>query len=488
MDEIRVRFAPSPTGALHIGGARTALLNWLFARSQGGKFILRIEDTDQARSTTHSESGIIEGLRWLNLDWDEGPDIGGPYGPYRQSERLPLYKKYLDYLVNTGKAYYCFCSTEEIEAQRKQADQKKIPYRYNRRCCALSKEEIETNLFQHKPYVIRLKAPDSGETRVHDLVRGDISFQNELLDDFILMKSDGLPTYQFAVVVDDALMKISHVIRAEEHLANTPKQLLLYEALGFTPPIFAHVSMILSPDRSKLSKRHGATSVQEFAQNGYLPQALLNYLVLLGWSPGNGADILTLQEMIDQFDLSNLSKSAAVYDIEKINWLNAHYIAEESPETLLKLLRHLPRQIPENCFDAQVLPILKLLQSRLKKLTDFANQSFYFFHEVTDYEGKGIQKYFAQPDALENLAAVLEVVRATLPFDEEHLEKNLREEANRRSIKAAALIHPTRLALTGRTNSPGIFEVMCLLGSDICQRRIQSALNFIRRFDAKEFK
>ncbi len=311
MSEIRVRFAPSPTGALHIGGARTALFNWLFAKKNGGQFVLRIEDTDSARSTEHSAAGIVEGLRWLGLDWDEGPDVGGPYGPYRQSDRFDLYRSFLQKLLDEGKAYYCFCTAEEIDAQRQAADAQKIPYRYNRHCCSLSAGEVQARLDAGTPCVVRLKVPEAGETVVHDLVRGDVVFQNALLDDFILMKSDGTPTYQFAVVVDDALMKITHVIRAEEHLANTPKQLLLYAALGLTPPQFAHVSMILSPDRSKLSKRHGATSVQEFAGSGYLPQALLNYLVLLGWSPGTDLDVLSREEMIAQFDLKRMSKSAA---------------------------------------------------------------------------------------------------------------------------------------------------------------------------------
>ena len=481
MGEVRVRFAPSPTGALHIGGARTALFNWLFARKQGGKFVLRIEDTDQLRSTEHSEEGIIEGLRWLGLDWDEGPDGKGNLGPYRQSERLPLYQKYLTQLLEEDKAYYCFCSAEEIEAQRQEANQKKVSYRYNRHCCHLSPEEVQANLTAGKPHVVRLKVPETGETRVYDLVRGDVAFQNALLDDFIIMKSDGTPTYQFAVVIDDTLMKISHVIRAEEHLANTPKQLLLYNALGFTPPAFAHISMILSPDRSKLSKRHGATSVQEFAQAGYLPQALLNYLVLLGWSPGADLDLLSRQEMLAQFDLSKMSKSAAVYDIEKINWLNAHYIAEENPETLLQWLRELPQQIPAGFSDAQVLPVLKLLQSRLKKLTDFAEQSAYFFHEVTAFEEKGVQKHFCKPDAAEHLEAVLRIIEETVPFEEGLLEQNLRAEADKLSVKAAALIHPTRLALTGRTNSPGIFEVMTVLGKETCEKRIRQAMDFIHQ-------
>ena len=480
MTNIRVRFAPSPTGALHIGGARTALFNWLFARSQGGKFILRIEDTDQARSTEHSESGIIEGLRWLGLDWDEGPGIGGPYGPYRQSERFPLYKKYLKQLLDEGKAYYCFCSSEEIETQRKKAADQRIPYRYNRRCCSLSQEEIKKNLDEGRPYVIRLKVPEEGITPIHDLVRGDVAFQNSLLDDFILVKSDGTPTYQFAVVIDDSQMKITHVIRAEEHLANTPKQILLYQALGLTPPTFAHVSMILSPDRSKLSKRHGATSVQEFAQAGYLPQALLNYLVLLGWSPGTDLNFLNKQEMIQQFDLKKMSKSAAVYDMDKINWLNAHYIAEESPENLLHILQQIPGQCPQGISKERVLEVLKLLQSRLKKVTDFSAQSSYFFHEVTSFDEKGVKKHFSKPEAVDYLTAVLKVIETAIPFQENLLEDRLRAQAEELHIKAAALIHPARLALTGSTNSPGIFEVMCLLGADCCKKRISYAIQFIQ--------
>jgi glutamyl-tRNA synthetase len=312
LEDIRVRFAPSPTGTLHIGGARTALFNWLYARSLGGKLILRLEDTDTTRSTEDSARGIIEGLEWLGIDWDEGPSKGGSFGPYRQSERLPLYKQYIQQLLDEGKAYYCFCSPEELKVQREKAEKEKANYKYEGTCKSLTSAQIKELFDQGKQPVVRLKVPKTGITVVHDLIRGDVEFDNSLLDDFIIAKSDCWPTYNFAVVIDDYSMKISHVIRAEEHLSNTPKQLLIYDALNINVPQFAHVSMILAPDRSKLSKRHGATSVQEFRDQGYLPQALINYLVLLGWSPGNDVDIMSIPEKIAGFNLNNVSKTSYI--------------------------------------------------------------------------------------------------------------------------------------------------------------------------------
>jgi len=338
LQQVRVRFAPSPTGSLHIGGARTALFNWLFARKHDGVFVLRLEDTDLLRSSEESSAGIIDGLQWLGLNWDEGPETGGSYGPYRQSERLPVYRKYLEQLVADGQAYYCFCSNEELQQEKEAARNGKRDYKYSGRCRELTSEEVQQRLSQGLKPVIRIKAPDNGTCVVHDLIRGDVEFNYVLMDDFIIAKSDGWPTYNFAVVVDDASMDITHVIRAEEHLSNTPKQLLIYESLGLTPPLFAHVSMILAPDRSKLSKRHGATSVQEFREQGYLPEALVNYLALLGWSSGDDRDFWSLDELVAEFDLENISRSPAVYDIEKLTWMNGNYLGKADSERLLSLV------------------------------------------------------------------------------------------------------------------------------------------------------
>jgi glutamyl-tRNA synthetase len=480
LHNIRVRFAPSPTGALHIGGARTALFNWLFARSQGGSFILRLEDTDLNRSTLEAASGIIDGLKWLGLDWDEGPDVGGSLGPYRQSERLPIYQKYISQLLTSGKAYYCFCTPEELNKERNQATQQKHNYRHHCPYRQMADEQIQVLLESNKAPVVRMKMPESGSTVIQDLVRGEVIFENELLDDIIIQKSDGWPTYNFAVVVDDHTMQISHVIRAEEHLSNTPKQKHIYEALGWTLPQFAHVSMILAPDRSKLSKRHGATSVQEFRELGYLPDALINYLALLGWSAGEEADLLTINELLEQFRLENVSRSAAVYDLDKLTWMNGNYIVQSPAERILELLY--PQALSRGWWtqpdDQYALRVLKLIQPRLKTVNQFFEQADYFFNEVNSYDEKGVDKYWRQDRAEEILANVADIIECTA-FDADSLESVFRKRAEQIGVKAGSLIHPTRLALTGRTSSPGLFEVMEVLGQGICRQRIHSAQQFV---------
>lgn len=481
MEDIRVRFAPSPTGSLHIGGARTALFNWLFARHHGGKMVLRLEDTDMKRSTQSSADGIIDGLRWLGLDWDEGPDIGGPYGPYRQSERQQIYQKYIQQLLREDKAYYCFCPEERIEALREKARQKKTDYRYDGHCRQLSLSQAEQRIQAGQKPVVRLKIPCEGDTVVQDLIRGQVHFSNRLLDDFIIQKSDGNPTYNFAVVVDDYCMHISHVIRAEEHLSNTPKQLLIYQALGWEPPQFAHVSMILAPDRSKLSKRHGATSVQEFRQDGYLPQALVNYLALLGWSPGEDITLMSVPEMIATFDLDHVSKAAAIYDIEKLTWMNGHYISESPPDDISQLLQAGAKKRGWLTADNHdyFMNVVKLLQPRIKTLNEFYEAAVYFFEEFEEYDSKGLKKHFFKPESIERLTAVAEIVKDIEPYDQQNLETALRQQAQEMGIKAGDLIHPTRLAISGRSSTPGIFELMELLGRDLCLQRINKAISYI---------
>lgn len=480
MGNISVRFAPSPTGTLHIGGARTALFNWLFARSQQGKFILRLEDTDMERSTEESAEGIIEGLKWLGLDWDEGPDIGGSFGPYRQRERLPIYQQYLQKLLESGKAYYCFCTAEELRLQREEAQLRKENYAYAGTCRNLGPDEIAERLAQGDKPTIRFRTPSEGKTLVHDLVRGEVEFQNDLLDDFIIAKSDGWPTYNFAVVVDDYTMQISHVIRAEEHLSNTPKQLLLYQALALTPPQFAHVSMILAPDRSKLSKRHGATSVQEFRDQGYLPQTLVNYLALLGWSPGEDLDIMPISEMIDRFSLDHVSKSAAIYDIEKLSWMNGHYLTELDTKTIICMIETelASRGWPTAAKQDYLSKTIELVRSRVKTLPEFIPAIEYFFTDPKFYDEKGMEKYFLKDGAAEKLQMVVSLMN-TSPFQAAQIEAAIRSQAEEKGIKAADLIHPTRLALSGRTNTPGLFEIMELLGAEVCQERLIAAINFI---------
>lgn len=325
--EVRVRFAPSPTGYLHIGGARTALFNWLFARSQGGKLVLRIEDTDQDRLKEDSVSQIITSLKWLGLSWDEGPEVGGPVGPYFQSERFDIYRKYCQQLIDEGKAYYCFCSAEDLAEQREKQRALKQPFHYARTCRDIPPEEAKKRVENGESYSVRIKVPLEGTIGFHDMIHGDIQFDVNQYDDFVIMKSSGIPTYNFAVVVDDHLMGMTHVLRAEEHVSNTPKQLFIYQALGWEAPQFGHMPMILAPDRSKLSKRHGATSVEEFRSQGYLPEAIINYLTLLGWAPGNDEEIFSLEDTVKVFDFSKMSQKAAVYDVKKLTWMNGQYLS-----------------------------------------------------------------------------------------------------------------------------------------------------------------
>lgn len=480
MDSIRVRFAPSPTGTLHIGGARTALFNWLFARKYKGKMVLRIEDSDIRRSREDSALGIIDGLRWLGLDWDEGPEAGGDYGPYRQSERLPIYSGYLRQLLEQDQAYYCFCTAEQLAAEKEAARQSKKDYKYGGHCRHISKSEAQERIRSGERAVVRFKAPAHGSVVVNDLIRGEVGFDNRLLDDFILAKSDGGPTYNFAVVVDDHCMAISHVIRAEEHLSNTPKQILLYKALGWGLPQFAHVSMILAPDRSKLSKRHGATSVQEFRDDGYLPEALINYLALLGWSSKEDRDFWSREELLDRFSLDGISRSPAIYDIEKLSWMNGNYLAQADSERIAALLYEDAQRKSSPISTDQLLPVIELLKPRVKTVPAILEEGAYFFEPITGYDEKGCQKYFRQEDSLRLLQECLSLCQESDFESAEKLEQELRQRAADLKLKAAKLIHPIRLAISGRTATPGLFEVMMILGKSECIQRISSAILYAK--------
>jgi glutamyl-tRNA synthetase len=481
--DIRVRFAPSPTGSLHIGGARTALFNWLFARQNQGRLILRLEDTDAGRSTEDSARGIIEGLKWLGLDWDEGPEVGGEYGPYWQSQRLTTYNIYLKKLLESGQAYYCFCSADDLVKEKEEAQRQKITYKYSGRCRSLSPGAVEARLAAGEKPVIRISGPSDGITAVEDLVRGRVEFANSLFDDFIIAKSDGWPTYNFAVVVDDYTMKISHVIRAEEHLSNTPKQMFIYQALGWQAPSFAHVSMILSPDRSKLSKRHGATSVQEFRDQGYLPETLTNYLALLGWSTGQDRDFWNLSDMIKEFSLNDISRSPAVYDVEKLTWMNGHYIAECPTQRLCDILirEAEAKGWPVGSNPEYFYKVIELVKTRARTTLEILSLIEYFYEEPINYDEKGLNKYFLKDNAPLLLQTAEELVNELNIFSVQALEDALRAKASLMGIKAGVLIHPIRLAVSGRTNTPGLFEIMAILGREVCLRRIRSALAFLKR-------
>lgn len=487
MSDIRVRFAPSPTGYLHIGGARTALFNWLFARKNEGKLVLRIEDTDQARLKEDSVSQIITSLKWLGLDWDEGPEVGGDCGPYYQSERLDIYNKYVQQLLDEGKAYYCFCTPEDLEAQREIQRKNKQPFRYARTCRDLSKEEVERRIAAGEPHSIRIKIPTEGHLIVPDIIHGDVDFDLTQFDDFVIVKSNGIPTYNFAVVVDDHLMGMTHVLRAEEHLSNTPKQILIYQALGFEAPKFGHMSMILAPDRSKLSKRHGATSVEEFRDQGYLPEAIINYLTLLGWSPEDEQEIISMQETVDQFDMAKMSRKAAVYDTKKLTWINGQYLNSLPLERIVEECRPFFVKnglMEDSWFEnadnmAYFTKLVEVVRVRVKTLQEVVDASTYFFQPVAEYDEKGLRKHF-KPEGLELLQHCHDRIAAepAEKFNLTDLETLYNDLAAEHGVGLGKAIHPTRLALTGRTVSPGLFDVMVLLGRDECLKRMEKALEF----------
>lgn len=485
MSEVRVRFAPSPTGYLHIGGARTALFNWLFARKMGGKLILRIEDTDTERLKEDSVSQILTSLKWLGLNWDEGPEAGGECGPYYQSERRELYSKYAQQLLDEGKAYYCFCTPADLEAEREKQRAAKQPFRYARTCRDLDPEVAKARAAAGEPYSVRIKIPTEGSITVHDLIHGDVTFNMDQFDDFVIVKSNGMPTYNFAVVVDDHLMGMTHVLRAEEHLSNTPKQLLIYEALGFEPPKFGHMPMILAPDRSKLSKRHGATSVEEFRAQGYLPEAIINYLTLLGWGPGDEREIFTLEETVKLFELEQMSKKAAVYDTKKLTWMNGQYLSELPLEKILPEAETFfikdglvtKEWLAEN--KEYFAKLVDTVRVRVKTLQEVADASAYFFKDVEAYDEKGVAKHF-KPEAAELLEKCIAALEADEVFNLTSTEAIYNKIAADNGLALGKVIHPTRLALTGRTVSPGMFDVMVLLGKEKTLARMRKAVEYIK--------
>ncbi|MDR2005846.1 MAG: glutamate--tRNA ligase [Acidaminococcales bacterium] len=484
MEEVRVRFAPSPTGYLHIGGARTALFNWLFARKCGGHFILRIEDTDMERLKEDSAGQILSSLKWLGLDWDEGPDREGAFGPYWQSQRRDVYQKNVDWLVENKKAYPCFCTAAELEAERTSQKAAGKPFRYSGACRRLSGEAVREKLTAGFKPAIRLALPAEGEVTVNDLIHGPVVFRLDQLDDFIIFKSNGMPTYNFACAVDDHAMKISHVLRAEEHLSNTPKQILLYNALGVKPPVFAHMPMILAPDRSKLSKRHGATSVEEFRGQGYLPEAIVNYLALLGWSPGSGQEYFTPDEAINQFELDKMSKKAAVYDVKKLTWMNGQYLSALPAERVLAEAMPFLRAaagLEDKHFGGEeyLLKLVDIVRVRVKTLTELSGAARCFFCALDGYDQKGAEKYFS-PQAAGHLELCGAAVEKAERFDVAALEDIYNSLAVQAGVKLAELIHPSRLALTGRTVSPGLFDVMVLLGRELTAKRLKAAACYIR--------
>jgi glutamyl-tRNA synthetase len=484
MQAPRVRFAPSPTGYLHVGGARTALFNWLFARRLGGVFVLRIEDTDAERSSQDMVEGILDGLRWLGLDWDEGPQIGGPHGPYFQSERIDRHRVMANTLVAQGHAYYCYCTTEELKARRDAAEQAGSAWRYDRACLSLTADEVAARERDRRPRAIRFRVPE-GPTRFDDLVHGPIEFDGANIEDFVILRSDGQPTYQLSVVSDDVEMAITHVVRGDDHISNTPKQILLYRAVGADVPRFAHVPLILGPDKKRLSKRHGATSVTEYARQGYLPEAMVNFLSLLGWSPGGDRELFTRDELVAAFALEGISGGNAVFNPEKLDWFNQQHIMRLAPDELGRRLKPLLegaglwRDDYLTDRHAWFFAVLELLKPRAKRLDEVAAQGRFFFSDTLEFDRDAVEKHLRAPAMDGHLAALDAALGAIETFDPASIEATLRATAEARSVKAASLIHAVRVAVTGKAVSPGLFDVLALLGRDRVHARLRAAVELL---------
>jgi len=467
---IRTRFAPSPTGHLHIGSARTALFNWLFSRHHGGVFVLRIEDTDRARSTEESTRAILDAMEWLGLDWDEGP--------LYQSQRTDIYREHIELLIDRGKAYRCYCEPDELEAKRKDAQKRGEKPKYDGTCREL------TAVHTDKPFAIRFRAPQSGQTEVHDLIKGKVVFNNAELDDLIICRRDGTPTYNFVVVVDDVTMKISHLIRGDDHLNNTPRQILLYQALNYPLPQFAHMSLTLGKDRARLSKRHGATAVMSYKEMGYLPQALINFIVRLGWSYGD-EEIFSVDELIEKFTLENVGKAAGVFNPDKLDWLNSHYIKQETnqklTEQLLPFLEKRNIRVDDKDYLVRVIGGLK---ERAKTLDEMAEKASFYFYDTIDYEPKAAKK-FLTPEMAPVFMDVIAGLEKAGEVDENAVQTIFNQIADTYTLSLGQLAQPHRVALTGGTASPGIYEVIANLGKERVLKRLRDAVAFINKASGK---
>jgi glutamyl-tRNA synthetase len=486
---VRVRFAPSPTGYLHVGGARTALFNWLYARRTGGVFVLRIEDTDVERSSGEMVEGILDGLRWLGLEWDEGPRIGGPHEPYFQSGRLDRYRAMADALVTSGAAYYCYCTPEELKAKRDAAERAGEAWRYDRTCSALAAGEVAARERDRLPRAIRFRVP-AAKTSFDDLVHGPIAFDGAHIEDFVILRSDGHPTYHLSVVSDDVDMQITHVVRGDDHISNTPKQILLYEAVGAPVPRFAHVPLSLGPDKTRLSKRHGATSVMEYARQGHLPEAMLNFLALLGWSPGDDRELFTRDELIAAFALEGISGGNAVFNPEKLDWFGLQHLMRLAPDELAVRLRPVMKEAGLWSDDyltarhAWFFSVLELLKPRARRLDDFVTQGRFFFSDIAEYDRAALDKHLRADGMRGHLVALDAAFAELATFDPASTEAALRTVADSRGVKAASLIHAMRVTVTGKAVSPGLFETLALVGRERVRARIAAALQLLSGRDS----
>lgn len=476
---VRVRFAPSPTGYLHVGGARTALFNFFFARRHGGAFVLRIEDTDQDRNLDEALPGILEGLRWLGLHWDEGPVVGGPYGPYFQSQRLSLHAEAAKRLLAAGRAYRCFCNPEDLKRRREELLAQGSPPKYDRTCLKLPRDRAEARAANGDPHAIRFEMPD-GESTWVDSVRGSVTFQNSTLDDFVILRADRHPTYNFAAVVDDSAMKITHVLRGDDHISNTPRQLQLYAALGGAPPLFSHLPMIWGPDGTRLSKRHGADSVTAFRDEGILPEAMVNFLALLGWAYDGEREIFTMEELTRHFSLERVSKNPAIFNYEKLDWMNGEYFrALPLARRAEMVAEHLRKAggLPEPAIAdrAYLERAVAAVGDRMKRPQQFLEYTGYLFVERVEPEPEPWAELLAKPHAAARLRKLAAALKEVEPFEHDPIEKTTRGLAASEGVKAGDVIMPARIALTGKKVSPGIFDVILLLGRQRTVQRLRDA-------------
>jgi glutamyl-tRNA synthetase len=476
--KVRVRFAPSPTGFLHVGGLRTALYNYLFARKYEGVLVLRIEDTDRTRHVEGALENLIDALRWAGLDYDEGPEKGGPFGSYIQSERLGVYRQHVNMLLEAGKAYRCFCTPARLEDMRREQEKRRVSPKYDRTCLKLKSSEIEENLKNGTPYVVRMMIPDSRAVSFHDLIRGEVEFLSDQLDDQVLLKSDGFPTYHLANVVDDHLMGITHVIRGEEWLSSVPKHILLYEYFGWEPPKLAHLPLLLNTDRSKLSKRQGDVAVEEYRARGYLPQALVNFVALLGWNPGTEQELFSLEELVDQFSLERVNKAGAVFDLEKLNWLNFEHLRKKPDAEVLSMLKEYLKQEgtgQKHYDDAYLLDVIAAMRERVAFVKDFVQKSPYFFEAPTQYDSDVVKKRWKHDTPAQLKKLVEEFSRLDSPRKEDY-EAALHRAAEALHVGHGDLIHAVRLAVSGMGAGPGLYDILWILGKDETIRRINSAI------------
>lgn len=492
---IRTRFAPSPTGFLHVGGLRTALYNFLFAKKYNGRFILRIEDTDQRRKVAGAVENLLATLEWAGVKPDEGPQIGGDFGPYVQSERLQLYRDYAQELLEKGHAYYCFCSAERLKKLKEWQIAQKIPPRYDNHCRSLSAEEIQSHLSSGEKHIIRMKIPSAGSIEIDDLIRGKVTFPVSQIDDQVLLKSDGYPTYHLANVVDDHLMQISHVIRGEEWLPSTPKHVLLYRYFGWELPQFAHLSLLLNPDKSKLSKRQGDVAVEDYRRKGYLPEALINFLALLGWNPGDDREIFSLDELIREFSLERVSHSGAIFNIEKLNWMNGIYIRNLSLERLWEYAKpyleeclHQPGVDERAHWDeARLKAVLNSVKDGLSNFSEIPQKTAFYFASSISYEAPEIQDYLTTPESITVLKTLIPLIDSTginqtdgekPDFNSDSFIAAVRNVQKATGIKGKPLWMTIRVALTGTTQGPEIHQIASIIGRETCIKRLEAALNY----------